>query len=251
MWWWPFAKDKTFKESELLNGFTDWHTHILPGVDDGVRNMDDAMNILKQYEHIGVKEVWLTPHINEDMPNETADLHKRFEELQEVYRAKSQKSEHVPVVLHLGSENMLDGLFAERLKARDFLPMGHDGKHLLIQLSCTHEPTNLYEQFMAIKEAGYIPMLAHPERYPYMHRSDYHRLRKDIGVEFQLNLPSVSGLYGPESRRRAKILLEAGYYTHVGSDIHNLHKFFAAITEYKIEKKYLDIIKEIIVSSSN
>ena len=52
MWWWPFAKDKTFKESELLNGFTDWHTHILPGVDDGVRNMDDAMNILNDLDII-------------------------------------------------------------------------------------------------------------------------------------------------------------------------------------------------------
>ena len=250
MWWWPFTQDKTFKESQLLNGMTDWHTHILPGVDDGIRNMEDALSVLKQYEHIGIREVWLTPHVCEDMPNATDSLRSRFEELQEAYKEKSQKSEHVPVVLHLASENMMDALFWERLKSRDLLPIGDDGKHLLIQLNATKEPENLCERMSEIQQAGYVPILAHPERYAYLHRPDYHKLRKDMGVEFQLNLPSVSGLYGPEARRRALTLLEADYYTCVGTDIHNLHKFYAAMTEYKISKKHLDIIRGIIESGS-
>ena len=87
MWFWPFTREKTYKEAGLLNGMTDWHTHILPGVDDGVANMDDAVKTLKQYSHMDIREVWLTPHINVDMPNETDVLRKRFDELQQVYEA--------------------------------------------------------------------------------------------------------------------------------------------------------------------
>lgn len=251
MWFWPFNNnEKTFKESGLLNGLVDWHTHILPDVDDGVGNMNDALNVLKQYEHIGIKEVWFTPHINESMPNETSFLRKRFDELQEAYQLKSQKSEREPVVIHLASENMMDALFWERLKSRDLLPMGDDGKHLLMQMSITQRADDVFERMADIVDAGYVPILAHPERYSYMHRPDYHKLRKDMKVEFQLNLPSLAGLYGPEAKRRAETLLEAGYYTHLGTDLHNLHKFYAAMTEYKISKKHLDILREIIVSSS-
>lgn len=251
MWWWPFASEKTYKESGILDGFTDWHTHILPGVDDGVQNMDDALKILKQYEHSGVKDVWFTPHISKDNPNDTDSLRKRFDELQDTYMNKTKRGEDIPVNLHLASEYMLDSLLRERLKSDDLLPIGNDGKCLLVETSFAKAPDDLYEIIKEIQDAGYTPILAHPERYLYMHRPDYHKLNRGMNVEFQLNLPSLAGLNGPEARRRAKILLEAGYYSYVGTDIHNLHKFYAAVTEYKIHKKYLNKIKEIIESSSN
>ena len=83
---WPFRKKQTLKESGFFRGFTDWHCHILPDVDDGVQTMDEALQILGEYERLGVKEVWLTPHIMEDMPNTTQHLRARFVELQSAYQ---------------------------------------------------------------------------------------------------------------------------------------------------------------------
>jgi len=97
---WPFRKKHSLADSGIFAGFTDWHSHILPGVDDGVQTMDEALDILVLYEKIGIKAVWFTPHIKEDVPNKTAHLKERFAELQAVYEGS--------VRLHLAAEYMLD-----------------------------------------------------------------------------------------------------------------------------------------------
>ena len=115
-----FRKKQTWEQSGFFRGFTDWHCHILPGVDDGVQTMDEALEILAEYERLGVREVWLTPHVMEDIPNSTDGLRERFAELQAAYKGK--------VELNLASENMLDRLFEERLQKDDLLPWGKDGQ---------------------------------------------------------------------------------------------------------------------------
>lgn len=246
--WWPFKKEKTLLESEIFHGMTDWHSHILPGADDGISNMDDALKVLTRYEQLGITEVWLTPHIMEDCPNETDNLRSCFAELQERYLEKKRSSEVMPVTLHLSGEYMLDALFRERLKNNDLLTYGQDGKRLLIETSCTKGPADMDDLIANIIKAGYKPVLAHPERYLYMHRPDYNKL-SDMGVEFQMNILSLASMYGPEPLRKAKILLDRGYYSRVGTDIHGYSKFAIAINEYNIERKYLDKIKEIIDST--
>ena len=82
---WPFRKRPTLEESGFFQGFTDWHSHILPGVDDGVQTLEESLRVLDEYERLGVREVWLTPHIMEDIPNTTAHLRQRFQELQAAY----------------------------------------------------------------------------------------------------------------------------------------------------------------------
>ena len=119
---WPFRKRVSLQDSGIFSGFTDWHSHILPGVDDGVRTMGESLEILRLYEELGVRSVWLTPHIMEDIPNTTAHLRERFAELQASYSGS--------VELHLAAENMLDGLFEERLEKNDLLPLGENGDHL-------------------------------------------------------------------------------------------------------------------------
>ena len=195
----------------MAPGFTDWHSHILPGVDDGVQSMDESLAILRLYEGAGVSHVWLTPHIMEDIPNTTDMLRARFAELQEAYDG--------PVQLHLGSENMLDNLFAERLDSGDLLPVG-DGL-LLVETSYFNPPMDLQDVLQEIRRRGYTPVLAHPERYLYMSRGDYSRLR-DAGVSFQLNVSSPAGLYGSHVRRTACWLKRRGYYDYAGTDAHDL-----------------------------
>lgn len=97
---WPFSKKRTIAQSGILAGCTDHHSHILPGVDDGVESMDEALRILATYEAAGVKELWLTPHIMEDIPNTPDKLRARFAELTTRYKGN--------ITLHLAAEYMID-----------------------------------------------------------------------------------------------------------------------------------------------
>ena len=209
---WFFKRHKSLLNRDVFSGMTDWHSHILPDVDDGVKTMDEALDILRRYAELGVAEVWLTPHIMEDIPNTTAALRERFAELQAAYDG--------PLKLHLGSENMLDNLFEERLAAGDLLPA--DGNRLLVETSYFNPPIGLYDMLEQIKSRGYTPLLAHPERYMYMEQTDYRRL-KAAGVEFQLNLPSLAGMYGRHVRDKAEWLKQHGCYDCFGTDVHNIH----------------------------
>ena len=200
-------------DSGIFRGFTDWHSHILPGVDDGVQTMEEALQILKKYEELGVREVWLTPHIMEDIPNTTAHLKERFNELQATYQGH--------VTLNLASENMLDNLFEERLAKNDLLPVGEHKDHLLVETSYFNPPMGLYDILQHIQSKGYYPVLAHPERYMYMDEDGYKKL-KFMNVKFQLNLFSFMGLYGKEVQKKANVLQKAGMYDYVGTDLHRL-----------------------------
>lgn len=230
---WPFSRRIPLRDSGIFSGFTDWHSHILPGVDDGVRTMDESLEILRLYEGLGVKTVWLTPHIMEDIPNTTAHLRERFAELQAAYSG--------PVTLHLAAENMLDNLFEERLERNDLLPIGMNGDLLLVETSCFNPPMGLHDILRRIKAKGYHPVLAHPERYVYMGEPDYRRL-KDMGVKFQLNIPSIAGMYGSHIRGKALRLLSDNAVDYTGTDIHQydmLQKLICTgIT--KRERKHFD-----------
>lgn len=219
---WPFRKKQTLEESRFFQGFTDWHSHILPGVDDGVQTMEEALQVLAEYERLGVKKVWLTPHIMEDIPNTTAQLKERFAELQTAYDGN--------MTLHLASENMLDKLFEERLEQNDLLPLGEDSKSLLIETSYFNPPMSLQNILQHIKSKGYHLVLAHPERYLYMNIEDYKNL-KSMGMKFQLNLFSLYGLYGKEVQKKAHNLQKARMYEYTGTDLHRLETLKAVLQE--------------------
>ena len=231
-----FNSKKKLKDIELFQDATDWHCHILPGVDDGISSMEHAIKTLKYYETIGISNVWLTPHIMEDIPNQTADLRKRFEELKSAYDGS--------VSLHLAAENMIDNLFNERLANRDILPIGEKGDHLLVETSYFQPPLNLYDTLLHIQEIGYQPILAHPERYAYMEQSDYDHL-KQIRVKLQLNLGSLVGGYGPVAQEKALNLLAKGYYDFYGSDLHRLDSFRYAVNVKALKKTTIKQLMEI------
>ena len=214
---WPFKKSvNTLRESGLTESLTDWHSHILPGVDDGIPDMEKSLEVLRAYEQLGVRRVWLTPHIMEDYPNETQDLQRRFAELCLEWDGN--------VELKLAAENMLDSLFEERLANKDFLPIGDQNSHLLVETSYFSPPMNFDDVIDNIKSIGYFPLLAHPERYRYMSEKDYRQL-KERGVLFQLNYMSLVGMYGETARKKAEWMLKQGMYDVTGSDVHRLSAY--------------------------
>ena len=204
-----FSRKKSILESGLLDGFTDHHSHLLPGVDDGFQTADLTLEALRTMEQAGVADVWLTPHIMEDVPNTVGALKQRFEEFSATYNGS--------VRLHLAAENMMDGIFAERWRQRDILMLGDS--HPLIETSYFRAPIEMRGLIGEMLNAGLHPILAHPERYKYMEQSDYEEL-KQLGLLFQLNLGSLTGIYGKAVKLKAQRLLQKGCYDRVGTDLH-------------------------------
>lgn len=195
-----------------LNGMTDWHSHILPGVDDGVKTLDESISILSKIEQSGIRKVWLTPHIMEDMPNTTDGLRECFQTLFKKYGGR--------VKLRLASENMIDGLFAERLAAGDLLPIGENSDMLLVETSYFNPPMKFDNTIEDIRSAGYTPIIAHPERYVYVEDLDEYRRWKEMGCLLQLNWLSLGGHYGSRARQNASELLKNNMYDFAGTDLH-------------------------------
>ena len=234
---WPFDRKKPLDGTGLLDGWTDMHSHILPGVDDGVRALPHSLEILSFYEQAGIREVWLTPHVMEDIPNTPASLRERFAELQAAYEG--------PLALHLAAEHMLDNLFEERLAQGEVLPIGADGNHLLVETSYFNPPMDFHPLLERIKAKGWFIVLAHPERYVYMDDKDYRRL-KEMGVKFQLNLPSLAGGYGKPAARKASALLRKGMYDCAGSDLHRLSAFRNALLVPFLGRKERELLSDLM-----
>ncbi len=230
---WPFTQNIPLTGTGILKGWTDWHSHILPSVDDGIRTMEESLAVLAWYEREGVREVWLTPHIMEDIPNHPKDLKVRFEELCAAYKG--------PIRLHLAAEHMLDPLFEERLEAGEVLPIGPGGDTLLVETSYFNPPVDMSGLLDKIHKKGYRPLLAHPERYVYMDKGQYLRLHHE-GTLLQLNLPSLSGAFGPDAKRKALFMLKEGLYDRCGSDLHSLADFHGAMIRIAFPKKYADLL---------
>ncbi len=219
-----FRKPKSINDLRYLQGKTDRHSHILYGVDDGIRTLENSLAALAYMEEQGVTDLWCTPHIMEDTPNTTAFLKERFAELQSAYKGS--------IKLHLAAEYMLDNLFEQRFGDRDLMTMDDD--IVLVETSTWTPPVNFNDVLEEMKKAGYRPMLAHPERYRYLKQAGYEKL-KEMGILFQMNLPSIVGFYGQTANNKALWLLEKGYYDVIGSDCHRLQT-----TKEQFERKALN-----------
>ena len=194
---WLFRQKKTLAESGFFRGFTDCHSHLLPGIDDGVKTEEETWRILDEMERQGVRKIWLTPHVMEDMSNKTVTLQQKFLSLKQKYQGK--------VELALAAEYMLDNLFEERLEKDDLLPLEEGKRYLLVETSYFNPPMGLLSILQRIQKKGYHPLLAHPERYEYM-----------------------------QIEKKAKILLKAGMYDLGGNDVHSLI-FYVTTCKQKID----------------
>lgn len=231
-----FKKKHNVVESGILKGMTDIHSHVLPGVDDGSPDTATSLQLLAYMEELGFKKVWFTPHVMEDFHNSNEYLEDKFKDLCRNY--------HGNLELALSSEYMLDAGFPPRLP--HLLPVGK--KHLLVETSYMYCPSGLHDMLFQVCNAGYQPVIAHPERYMYMEEPDYRDL-KEKGYRFQLNLMSLSGYYGKRPQMVSEDLLAKGWYDFVGSDLHHLHRYQDMLGDLSLKQEQLDALGALIANN--
>lgn len=234
-----FKSRHNLLKSGILKGKTDIHAHILPGVDDGSPDAGTSLELLDFLEEVGYTTVWLTPHVMFDLFNSAAKLQQRFEEFRPLYKGSLQ--------LFLASEYMMDQEFHTRLTT-DPLPLGKN--HLLVETSYMSPPVGLSDILLSVWNAGFHPMIAHPERYMYMELDDYEELKSN-GYEFQLNLLSLSGYYGSRPKIVAEDLLQRGMYDFVGSDLHHLYHYQSMLEHMKLTTKQLDAVEQLLENNAH
>ncbi len=224
----------SFLSGGVLDGRTDRHSHILFGVDDGIKTVEESLKVLELEEEAGITDVWCTPHIMEDVPNTSEGLISRFQELQAAYKGK--------ITLHLAAEYMLDTLFEERFRQGDLLTM--EDNTVLIETSTWNPPPALYDTLREMQKAGYRPLLAHPERYRYLNGPGFERIHK-MGVHFQMNLASLVGYYGETAMKKAQLLLEMGWYSEIGTDCHRILSLSEQLNREVLRKDVLTLLKNL------
>jgi len=205
----------SFRQLEFTS---DCHCHLLPGVDDGVKNFEESVAALRRMKEMGISSVVLTPHVNPDVfpDNNETYLRSRFES----FLASLPSELCSSVNLTLGAEYMIVQDFENRdlSELLQFKP----GK-VLVEMSYLYASPNIEQVLFAFSMAGITPVLAHPERYVYLARSleTFERYR-DMGAEFQMNLLSLGGVYGPESMKILRYLQNKDWYSYRGTDAHSL-----------------------------
>ena len=226
-----FCKKKSFIESGLLYYTTDIHSHVLPGVDDGAKTYDEAVEALRWLNSKGVDRMYLTPHIMTGFPGNR----KKFIIEQFVIFKNKLEDDGIGDIpeLRLGAEYMLEPAF-ETHKNDGYLT--YSGNNILVETSYIMPPMGFVNMLEDLMEDGYTPVLAHPERYAYMNMNDYKSL-KSQGVLFQLNFLSMTGAYGRFAKEKAIQLLLNGYYDFTGSDFHHLVRHESDYITKSLSKK--------------
>jgi protein-tyrosine phosphatase len=191
------------------------HSHLLPGIDDGVKTPEEAFEVIDQLMDLGYRKFITTPHIMSDyFGNTSASVRASYDAFLPLLRARGYN-----VPFEAAAEYYLDdNVLALVGKKEPLLTFGD--RYLLFETNMISEPLQLKEFIFAVSLQGYKPVLAHPERYQYMTLEKAEDLR-NRGVLLQLNMLSLIGLYGPPVQRLAEKMIGKGWVDLLGTDCHN------------------------------
>ena len=232
-----FLKPKAHLIDLIPTNFVDIHSHVLPGIDDGAKTIEDTKFLLENMIDFGFSKVITSPHTIENIWNNTpATISQALAFTKENLTALADK-----VALKAASEYILDDHFVKLFEEGNLLTIKDN--FVLVEMSYINPPIQLFDYLFNLQVAGYTPILAHPERYVFYHSdfSNYAKLKK-AGCYFQMNLLSATGYYGREVAKIADELLKKGMVDFVGSDFH--HKNHVKAFSNPIIVKEIDQLKK-------
>lgn len=213
----------------------DIHSHILNNIDDGSKSIEESIKILKEYEKINITDVVLTPHYIYEGNYQVDNKRKKglFDKLN-----KKVKEENININLYLGNEIYANDNIIELLNDNKISSI-NNSKYLLIEFPIYVENKQSYNIIHNIVLSGYIPIIAHPERYKYVQRN-FNILNEYIklGALLQINKDSLFGKYGKEAKKIAKKMIKKRLVTTIGTDIHSINR-----TIYSTDKLKRKIIR--------
>ena len=226
---------------DLLEGLTDFHNHLLPNIDDGAKNWQDSIAMIKKFNEFGIYNFVCTPHVMGDYyPNTPETIDEALSIL--------QKHIDFDVQITAAAEYMMDQHLVEIMASEDLLKV-KDNK-VLVEMSYFQQPINLIDILFKLQNKNYQPILAHPERYTFLHQKDLSAYKnlKSHGCVFQLNMLSLSEHYGIGIQKFAIKLLEEGLIDFIASDTHRI-EHLKKLKTIKISKKHLKILEQVISRS--
>ena len=240
-----FFKKKYFLKELFLN-FTDIHNHILPGLDDGAKNIEASMALINGYKEIGIEQVIATPHVMNDFyPNNFQSIRQSLEIIQRELRLKDEKFR-----IKAAAEYMMDQSFLDLLEKDALLCLNEN--YVLVEMSYFQPPINLNEILFNLKTKQYKPVLAHPERYMFYHSKSLEKYAdlKSRGCYFQLNALSITGHYGKRIQEIAFKLLEHDLIDFIGTDAHQA-RHLEKLQKIKIGKHQINSLLPVIEKTRN
>ena len=239
-----------FKKKEIpltdffTEGFVDIHSHLLPGIDDGAKNMEDTIGLIQKMASYGIKNFITTPHILGEMyPNTPENIKNKLQEV----KAELLKRNMPDIRIDAAAEYMLDERFSTILEEEELLTLKDN--FVLVEMSYFSPPLNLFDLLFQIQLKGYKPVLAHPERYNSYHNNfeEFFKLKR-AGCLFQLNLLSLTEQYGKGVQKTAEKLLKENLYDFVGTDTH--HQMHLELLRKIATPKNLKNIEQLIKSTT-
>lgn len=226
---------------DLLEHFTDIHNHILPGIDDGCKTPEESVELIRAFEGIGVTHFIATPHILQPLyPNTPETILAAQDQLMDALL--DHRMTHISI--GVAAEHMIDDSFSEMLAAGRFMPMRSN--YLLVEMSYLQPPLNFEPTLIGINQQHLTPILAHPERYLFLHRNmrKYGKY-KEMGVLYQLNMLSLGDYYETQVRQTAHKLLDEKMVDFLASDVHNM-KHFQALKEITLSARRMEQLRPVV-----
>lgn len=198
----------------------DFHSHILPGLDDGATDLENAVELAAAMKEWGFERITCTPHITNKFRNTPETIRPAFEMLQNALHERG-----VNVELRMSAEyRLVPETWPEVLEKNWLMPI--EERFILMELPI-FDPDDIkdikpIEEFKKIKAMGLTPLLPHPERYFYLSHDELLRY-VDAGVMIQSNYGSLAGVYGTDVKVRVQRLIDEGLVSFLATDMHNMH----------------------------
>jgi protein-tyrosine phosphatase len=233
-WNYFFNRNRLLHQLDVSGLLVDMHSHLIPGIDDGVKDLSSALTIIKYLQSLGYKKIITTPHIMLDIYKNTPEI--ILSEI-EVLK-KAVKDEGIEIEIEAAAEYLLDESFKDNMQKNNLLTLKDN--YVLVELPYFMVPPDFYENIFELQTNNYKVIIAHPERYSYWH-DDFSKLEdlKIRDVLFQINILSLSGYYSSQVKKVAERLIHHEMVEFAGSDLHNpqqLEFFQKALHTHSMEK---------------
>lgn len=214
----------------------DIHSHIISEIDDGARSMNESLALAKKMSSIGITDVIATPHYI-TASRYVANNNEKQDKLEELIDAINEKN--ISLNLYLGNEIFIDFGMVDLLKKKEITTL-NESKYILVELPVTRPMNDMLEFLFILRSKGYVPIIAHPERYLYLQENhEYIDKFLKMGCLFQGNLANAIEKYGAHAKKLFIHMLKNNQYQILATDVH--HE--SDILFKKIKKIEKEIIK--------